>query len=202
MPQPRQDEDRPHQQSERIAVQAGRDQHIAGGDLHLHYQDGVREARRAEGGAEPGECPYPGLAAFEAGQARWFFGRDEMTAELLVRLDERWRTGGPLMIVAPSGAGKSSLLRAGLLPALARGGLAVSGSAHWPQILTTPTAHPLRALMAGLGAALDKPEIGQLSAVSADAVAPGPVGRVDSDGLSIPTGLLSLSMRAADGWCW
>lgn len=38
-------------------------------------------------------------------QARWFFGRDELTAELVARLDERLRTGGMQVVVAPSGAG-------------------------------------------------------------------------------------------------
>lgn len=33
-------------------------------DLHLHYQNGVRGARRVEPGTQAGECPYPGLAAF------------------------------------------------------------------------------------------------------------------------------------------
>jgi hypothetical protein len=47
------------------------------------------------------------------------------------------------MVVAPSGAGKSSLLRAGLLPYLADGGL--PGSATWPVLVLTPTADPGRA---------------------------------------------------------
>ncbi|MGW2722365.1 NACHT and WD repeat domain-containing protein [Streptomyces sp. NPDC001492] len=130
--------------------QAGRDQQIVGRDLHLHYEDGVRSARRAVGDTLPGECPYPGLAAFGAAQAHWFFGRDSLTADLLVRLDERLRIGGPLVVVAPSGAGKSSLLQAGLLPALARGALPVAGSGGWPRVLLTPTAHPMAALAARL----------------------------------------------------
>jgi WD40 repeat protein len=128
--------------------QAGRDQHIAQRDLHLHYEDGVRQSRRAAPDAVSGECPYPGLAAFGEDQARWFFGRDAVTAELLVRLGERLSTGGALALVAPSGAGKSSLLRAGLLPALARGALPAAGSSAWPRLLITPGAHPLAALAA------------------------------------------------------
>ncbi|MGX1127998.1 WD40 repeat protein [Streptomyces glaucescens] len=122
----------------------------AGRDLHLRYEAGIRRARRVESGAGPGECPYPGLSAFDAGQARWFFGRDAMTADLLVRLDERLRDGGALAVVAPSGAGKSSLLRAGLVPALARGALPVVGSARWPLKVFTPTGSPVRALMTHL----------------------------------------------------
>ncbi|WP_405889489.1 hypothetical protein OG427_02875 [Streptomyces sp. NBC_00133] len=130
--------------------QAGRDQNVSGRDLHLHYEAGVRKARRVESGAEPGQCPYPGLSAFGAEQARWFFGRDVLTADLMVRLDERLREGGALAVVAPSGAGKSSLLRAGLLPAIARGSLPVVGSARWPCLLFTPTGHPVQALAAQL----------------------------------------------------
>lgn len=53
--------------------------------------------------------------------------------------------------MGPSGAGKSSLLRAGLLAAIAhRGALPVAGSSDWPQVVLTPTAHPLDALTAAL----------------------------------------------------
>nr|WSX19423.1 hypothetical protein OG690_06100 [Streptomyces tubercidicus] len=135
------------QASDRARIyQARRDLYVSERDLHVHYVDGVRTARRGEPGAGPEECPYPGLAAFDAQQAQWFFGRDGLTADLLVRLDERLWAGGPLAVAAPSGAGKSSLLRAGLLPALARGALPVAGSARWPCAVLTPTAHPLDAL--------------------------------------------------------
>ena len=91
-----------------------------------------------------GECPYPGLASFGREQARWFFGRDELTAELIGRLDARLRVGGVQVVVAPSGAGKSSLLHAGLLPQLDSG--ALPGSSRWPRMVFTPTAHPLAIL--------------------------------------------------------
>ncbi|MFJ9847235.1 AAA family ATPase [Kitasatospora sp. NPDC101155] len=135
--------------------QAHRDLIVSERDLHLHYEDGVRTARRVESNARPIECPYPGLAAFSVEQARWFFGRDALTADLLVRLDERLYDGGALVVIAPSGAGKSSLLKAGLLPALARGALPPAGSAQWPRSLFTPTATPLTALAAELARVTD-----------------------------------------------
>ncbi|MBV9728842.1 MAG: hypothetical protein JO309_05440, partial [Pseudonocardiales bacterium] len=113
-------------------------------DLHLHYQDGVRGARRVESGTQAEECPYPGLASFGREQARWFFGRDQLTAELTARLDARLATGGIQVVVAPSGAGKSSLLHAGLLPQLDNGVL--PGSSRWPRVVFTPTVEPLAAL--------------------------------------------------------
>ncbi len=119
-------------------------------DMHLHYQDGVHGARRVESGTEVQECPYPGLASFGREQARWFFGRDELTAKVIAHLDERLRTGGVQVVVAPSGAGKSSLLRAGLLPKLEDG--ALPGSSRWPTILLTPTAQPLAALATQIAA--------------------------------------------------
>ncbi|MER5204822.1 AAA family ATPase [Streptomyces sp. NPDC002825] len=131
--------------------QAARDQYVAERDLHVYYEDGVRRTRRSvRGAADGGQCPYPGLVAFGVEQARWFFGRDRPTAQLLIQVDRRLFTGGPLVVSAPSGAGKSSLLRAGLLPAIRRGALPVAGSAAWPQVLITPTAQPMAALAAGL----------------------------------------------------
>ncbi|MBV9161886.1 MAG: helix-turn-helix domain-containing protein [Pseudonocardiales bacterium] len=91
-----------------------------------------------------GPCPYPGLAAFGPDEARWFFGRAQITADLVHRLDERLGEGGPLAVVAPSGAGKSSLLAAGLIPALAGG--ALPGSRGWSVVTATPGAHPLDTL--------------------------------------------------------
>lgn len=121
--------------------------HQAGRDLHVHYGDGVRRTEPA-----PADCPYPGLAPFGQDDARWFFGRDRLTADLLTHLDERGRTGGVQVVLAPSGAGKSSLLRAGLAAALARG--ALPGSAGWRQQVITPTAAPL-AVLADAITALD-----------------------------------------------
>ncbi|AXE82144.1 WD40 repeat domain-containing protein [Streptomyces atratus] len=133
--------------------QTPQDMHIAQRDLHVHYQDGVRSARRAFRGTPPGECPYPGLAAFGTEHAQWFHGRGTLTADVLDRLDERMGQGGALMVIAPSGAGKSSLLRAGVVAAVQRGDLAVVGSDQWPCVVFTPTDRPVAALAAGLSQA-------------------------------------------------
>ncbi|MGW2183415.1 WD40 repeat domain-containing protein [Streptomyces sp. NPDC001732] len=128
--------------------QAAGDQFVTEGDLHLHYRDGARSVRRTDADGLGDECPYPGMASFGTADARWFFGRKSATALLTGRLDERLRVGGPLAVVASSGAGKSSLLMAGLLPAL-RGG-ALPGSRYWPVLAFTPTARPMQALAAQL----------------------------------------------------
>jgi len=73
-------------------------------------------------------CPFKGLAPFEAADAEFFFGRERLVDELVARL-----AGTQLLaIIGPSGSGKSSLLRAGLLPALER----------WPQVLLRPGDRP------------------------------------------------------------
>ncbi|MGC7101007.1 hypothetical protein ACPZ19_40565 [Amycolatopsis lurida] len=97
---------------------------------------------------DDGPCPYPGLASFRAGDAEWFHGRENAVAELLARLAEQLDSPGPLVLVGASGAGKSSLLHAGLLPALADGGLPAAGSADWPRLVLTPGANPIGELAA------------------------------------------------------
>ena len=66
-----------------------------------------------------------------------------MTTELVGRLASRLEQARPLVLVGVSGSGKSSLLRAGLLPALSEGTLLVPGSRTWPHRLFTPTADPV-----------------------------------------------------------
>ena len=90
--------------------------------------------------AAPAVCPFKGLAAFDVADAGYFFGRERLVAELVAKL-----VGAPLVgAVGPSGSGKSSLVRAGLLSSLAAGVL--PGSNEWPQVLVRPGEHPLRAL--------------------------------------------------------
>ncbi|GGU98183.1 hypothetical protein GCM10010260_37950 [Streptomyces filipinensis] len=91
-------------------------------------------------------CPYPGLDPFTADDARFFFGRAQVTAELLTSLADWSQGDGPVALVGLSGAGKSSLLRAGLLPAVKRGELPLPGAGTWPQFILTPGEHPLHGL--------------------------------------------------------
>ncbi|MET9526614.1 nSTAND1 domain-containing NTPase [Streptomyces coeruleorubidus] len=73
--------------------------------------------------APSGVCPYRGLASYRHEDARWFFGRERSTDALVAQLRAVPETGGLVMLVGASGAGKSSLLNAGLVPALRDGAL-------------------------------------------------------------------------------
>ncbi|MFE0799313.1 AAA family ATPase [Streptomyces sp. NPDC058812] len=74
-----------------------------------------------------GVCPYRGLAAYRQQDADWFFGRERSTDALVAQLRAAEDTGGLVMLVGASGAGKSSLLNAGLVPALRKGALGDGG---------------------------------------------------------------------------
>jgi WD40 repeat protein len=91
---------------------------------------------REDAGAE--ESPYRGLTRFEPGDADVFFGRDQLIESLL----DMVRSHRSVVVLGPSGSGKSSFLRAGLIPRLSEGaGLDTPLAAI--RILT-PGAHPVR----------------------------------------------------------
>ena len=69
-------------------------------------------------------CPYPGLLAYDAQDSEAYFGRDEEVAAALRRL----RDTGVLAVVGPSGIGKSSLVRAGVVATVQRGPPKTAGS--------------------------------------------------------------------------
>jgi WD40 repeat protein/DNA-binding SARP family transcriptional activator len=102
----------------------------------------------------PGDPPYKGLHYFEEGDADLFFGREELTARLVNRVNECLSGASEqarfLAIIGASGSGKSSILRAGLIPALRRnqipGGPAFTSPFDGTRYLITPTARPLEAL--------------------------------------------------------
>ncbi len=70
----------------------------------------------------PGRAPYPGFLAFDEDDAAIYFGRDDDVRRLIQRVDSRRIEGGKrfVLVLGESGTGKSSLLRAGLVPRLKR----------------------------------------------------------------------------------
>ncbi|GLZ34419.1 hypothetical protein Lesp02_66060 [Lentzea sp. NBRC 105346] len=102
-----------------------------------------------ENADEHGVCPYRGLAAFRFEDSNWFFGRERSTKALLERIEHN----GIVMLVGASGAGKSSLMKAGVLPALRQ-----------DAIVLTPGTDPLKEFI------LQVPELAEtfLKALDAD----------------------------------
>jgi PAS domain S-box-containing protein len=107
-----------------------------------------------------GECPYRGLQFFDVEHAPFFFGREALTEWLLdalrppTRLRTDLSTGAGqgdnrfLVIIGPSGSGKSSLARAGLIAALKQG--EIEGSSQWPIAVCRPGPDPLESLAVAL----------------------------------------------------
>ena len=125
----------------------------------LQQHASIDEPVRGHGGAVPGpgsespSAPYRGLAAFQIEHAPLFFGREALTERLLDHLRPRpgaRETPRFLAIIGPSGSGKSSLARAGLLAALQHG--ALDDSAQWPLVVCRPGPDPLESLAVALAA--------------------------------------------------
>ncbi|MER0247258.1 caspase family protein [Streptomyces sp. HSW2009] len=107
-------------------------------------------AESAAGPAADGPCPYPGMRPFLPEQRHLFFGREELTTALLERLTDP-ATTAPTVLVGPSGVGKSSLLRAGLVAAVDSGGLG-------PVLMVAaPGARPFQMLTAKWAEAVGRP---------------------------------------------
>lgn len=122
--------------------------------------------------------PYKGLAAFQESDEADFHGRDELVEELLAAMDDD-RRGRLVAVVGPSGSGKSSVVRAGVLPRVRSG--AVTGSETWLVTMLFPGTHPFEALAEALL---------QASAAEADELWPmltgAPDGLVDAIDLLVP----------------
>jgi DNA-binding SARP family transcriptional activator/class 3 adenylate cyclase/WD40 repeat protein len=119
---------------------------IAGGVLRRERLAALADERVALG-----VCPYKGLARYEAADAAFFYGRERLVATLVARIAVDRFVG----IIGASGSGKSSLVRAGLLPALSAG--ALPGSGTWPTCTFTPGEHPMRSFALALAPLTDIP---------------------------------------------
>ena len=101
---------------------------------------------------EPGEPPFQGLQYYDEKDADRFFGRETLIAKIVGRL----ASSRFLTVIGASGSGKSSVVRAGVIPALRRGERLADGSVpptdsgQWDIRIFTPSAHPLDALAASL----------------------------------------------------
>ena len=125
--------DEPMEFKERLAKDL---RHLVYGRLAREPPGGDAAPAAAAAPPYPGP-PYPGLRPFTSDEAPIFFGRGREVDALVARLRDPARRF--LAVVGASGTGKSSLVRAGLLPRLANG--AIEGSWHWPPVVAfTPGA--------------------------------------------------------------
>jgi len=90
--------------------------------------------------------PFPGLRHFEFDETALFFGRDGQSDEVLRRL----RMHRFLAVIGTSGSGKSSLIRAGVLPAI-YGGMMVQAGSRWRHAILRPGDDPIGQLSCALG---------------------------------------------------
>lgn len=101
--------------------------------------------KQPETSLQPLPCPYPGMRPFTEADSQYFFGRKNTIKKLL----ERLQSYPFLSLIGPSGSGKSSLVFAGLIPALRRGQL--FNTQKWKICVMRPGETPLSALYQTLG---------------------------------------------------
>ena len=94
---------------------------------------------------DPPSNPFVGLRAFQEDEDDLFFGRRRATQKLLRRL----RTTRFLPVIGASGSGKSSLVRAGLIPSL-YGGFMVQAGSRWRVAILNPGEDPFHRLASAL----------------------------------------------------
>ena len=119
-------------------------------------------ATTAVTGSQVPTSPYPGLRSFHEYESTIFFGRDEQVDQLLERLESKRLVA----VTGDSGCGKSSLVRAGLLPAL-RAGLLQGGRTQWRIAELRPGDRPICNLADKLARALGSDSAGNARLLSA-----------------------------------
>ncbi|MET7469488.1 hypothetical protein ACFYON_14195 [Micromonospora sp. NPDC005686] len=108
----------------------------------------------------PGPSPWRSLQPYREEDERDFFGREEISAELVRQAGRRLADSAPMLVLGPSGSGKTSLLHAGMIATVRRDGLPTAGGGRiWPVVrsVVTPGRDPVAALFRVVGAAPDGP---------------------------------------------
>lgn len=131
--------------------------------LYVHLRQVLDDCLEADGSPDWQGTPYRGLECFDVAHERIFHGRDQETLEVLDRLRRQRQAGcGFVVIVGGSGAGKSSLARAGVAATLLHHAFE-DGDQAWRHVSVTPAiaeGGPLRGLVRAMSEGL--PEIAAL----------------------------------------
>ncbi len=144
----------------------------------------VAAANAARTRRVPGSGPYRGLGSYGASERDVFFGREAEIAEVLERL--RWQAG--VVLVGPSGSGKSSLAQAGV-PLYTRRGSASAGRRTAPRVSSPRAQCPRHSLAVALARKLDLPEKDVVSFLRAR---PGSLGEALRSALPAGAGVVLL----------
>ncbi|WP_428263552.1 serine/threonine-protein kinase [Haliangium sp.] len=148
-----------------------RDRRTSGARVLLEELEALASERRSRGHDEHGTGnPFAGLAAFQEADAGRFFGRDSDVQGAVTRL----RSQPLVAVVGPSGTGKSSFIRAGVIPTLKRSG------EGWDAYVVRPGRQPLTALANVLV---------HLQSTTGNRSHSAPLDRSDSTGLSDSSGV-------------
>ncbi len=144
---------------QRATAKNASERHRDAGELNDELQEALRESDEsieltleeldfAELELLETKNPYKGLRAFQQADAADFFGRTDMIARVLRRLQEVVVQSNFLAVIGPSGSGKSSLVKAGVLPGLRSG--RIPGSEDWFYAEMVPSQAPLEELSSAL----------------------------------------------------
>lgn len=135
------------------------------------YETRLAEVTQQKPPTEQETCPFPGLQSFDEDTARFYFGRQRETLETLglfaVSRDGSYRRW--LQIDGPSGVGKSSLVKAGMIPAIKRGWIEEQNSGlirDWRIGVMRPGHDPVFNLAVALHSALQENGIGGLDKIA------------------------------------
>ena len=153
-------------------------------------------------------CPYPGLRPFQREEADIFFGREEQVDQILDKLSRAHF----LALVGTSGCGKSSLARAGMIPALETG-LIASAGIRWRVATMKPGDRPLSNLADALLAlgvlgegrdavGAEKDEQNEITPFVRATLRRGPLGLVEILSEPLTPGAGPRCRRTRTSCCW
>ncbi|PAX52573.1 nSTAND1 domain-containing NTPase [Brunnivagina elsteri] len=115
--------------------------YLSGTQGIIEILPGISEVKQESQAIDLGICPYMGLSAFSEEDTQYFYGREDLTQQLINQIQNK----SFLAVIGASGSGKSSIVQAGFIPAL-RQGKQIPNSQQWLIKKMRPNANPLETL--------------------------------------------------------